>query len=64
MAKLENHIVDTWFIAKNENNTVIHYGLCEVGQVTETGQPILETYENESDWLNRLGELEIFINIE
>ena len=51
--------IDTWFIAKNEDNSVIHYGYCPANTELDTGQPIVEEYDNEADWLVRLTELGI-----
>lgn len=49
---------DTWFIAHN-NVDVFHYGFAEIGKALDTGQPILEEFDNEVDWLDRLSELNI-----
>lgn len=50
---------DTWFIAHNEELTVIHYGFCPKGTALDSGQPIIEEFDNEADWLIRLAELGI-----
>ena len=31
---------DTWFIAHNEDLSVIHYGFCPNGTALDSGQPI------------------------
>lgn len=46
-----------WWIAKSEDDSVIHYGTVDESNVVETGQPILESYDNENDWLIRLQQL-------
>jgi len=50
---------DTWFIARNEDLTIIHYGFAPKGTDIDTGQPIVEEFDNEADWLARLLELNI-----
>jgi hypothetical protein len=36
---------DTWFIAHNEDLSVIHYGFCPKGTALDSGQPIIEEFE-------------------
>lgn len=48
----------TWYIAHNNADTV-HYGLCEKGTNLDTGQPELEKFYNESEWLERLKDFNI-----
>lgn len=50
---------DTWFICRNEDNTIIHYLFNEANHEIATGQPIVEEYDNEADWIERLKELGI-----
>ena len=50
---------DTWYIAHNEDLTIIHYGFCPEGTALDSGQPIIEEFDNEADWLIRLDELGI-----
>lgn len=61
--KLKNMIetpnIDMWFICRNEDNTVIHYFFNPANNQVGTGQPIVEEYTNEADWLIRLAELGI-----
>ena len=49
--------IDMWFICRNEDLTVIHYFFNPANNEMDTGQPIVEEYDNESDWLIRLAEL-------
>jgi len=51
--------IDMWFICRNEDLTVIHYFFNPANNEMDTGQPIVEEYDNESDWLIRLAELGI-----
>ena len=51
--------IDMWFICRNEDLTVIHYFFNPANNEMDTGQPIVEEYTNESDWLIRLKELGI-----
>ena len=50
---------DMWFICRNEDLTVIHYFFNPANNEMDTGQPIVEEYDNEADWLERLKELGI-----
>lgn len=56
---IETPNIDTWFICRNEDNTVIHYFFNPANNQIGTGQPIVEEYTNEADWLERLKELGI-----
>ena len=51
--------IDTWFICGNEDLSVIHYFFHKANHEIATGQPIVEEYDNEADWLERLKELGI-----
>lgn len=53
--------IDTWFIARNEGNTIIHHGFAGVGTDLSPGQPIVETFSTEEEWRNRLIELNIIL---
>ena len=52
MKEIKGQTVRTWYII-NINNC----GYIEVGQVLTTGQDNLETFTNEDDYYNRLGDL-------
>lgn len=56
---IETPNIDTWFICRNEDNTVIHYFFNPANNQIGTGQLIVEEYTNEADWLARLKELGI-----
>ena len=51
--------IDMWFICRNEDLTVIHYFFNPANNEMNTGQPIVEEFTNEADWLERLKELGI-----
>lgn len=51
--------IDMWFICRNEDLTVIHYFFNPANNEMDTGQPIVEEFTNEADWLARLKELGI-----
>ena len=56
---IRNEITTKWWIAYNEDKSVVHNGVTEVGSETSFGQPLCETFNNEQDYLNRLIELNI-----
>ena len=56
---IETPNIDMWFICRNEDLTVIHYFFNPANNEMDTGQPIVEEYTNEADWLERLKELGI-----
>ena len=50
---------DIWFIAHNADYSVIHYGFVYKDKELDSGQPIIEEFDNEAAWLIRLTELGI-----
>jgi len=48
---------DTWFIARNSDNTVIHSGFAEMGTRVDTGLEFLEQFDNEKGFNDRLAEI-------
>jgi hypothetical protein len=52
---------DTWFIAHNGED-IFHVGMSEKGTALDSGQPYLETFDNEQEWKARCEELEITEN--
>ena len=50
---------DTWMIALNNDASLIYYDFINAGNGFANGQPIIEEYDNEADWLIRLKELGI-----
>lgn len=59
MQELKDQITETWWIAHNDDYSVIHYGSVEVGQIVTTGQPILDTYSTKDAWKTILAEYNI-----
>ena len=54
MIEIKNHLVDTWWIIKKNDNSVIHYGITPVGLVTQSGLDEKETFTEELIWANTL----------
>ena len=50
---------ETWFIARNEDLTIIHYGYAPANTEIDSGQPVIEEFDNVDNWLVRLKELNI-----
>ena len=38
---------------------IVHYAQVEDGQTFDSGQPIIEEFDNETEWIERLNELGI-----
>lgn len=51
--------IDMWFICRNEDLSVIHYFFNKANNQIGTGQPIVEEFISEEDWIKRLLELGI-----
>lgn len=54
MIEIKNHLVDTWWIIKKSDNSVIHHGITPVGLVTQSGLDEKETFSEELVWANTL----------
>lgn len=54
MVEIKNHLVDTWWIIKKRDNSVIHHGITPVGLVTQSGLDEKETFTEELIWANTL----------
>jgi len=50
---------DTWMIALNNDASLIYYDFINAGNGFGNGQPIIEEYDNEADWIIRSKELGI-----
>lgn len=48
----------TYYIAHNEKD-IFHYGFYEEDESFETGQPIVETFDDKEKWIERMNELKI-----
>lgn len=53
---------ETWYIATNGD--IYHYGHCPKGTQLSTGLPTVEEFDNESEYLDRLIELDIKVDEE
>ncbi len=50
-----------WWITKSVDDVIIHYGILESEMLLQSGLATLETFDNETEWLQALGELNINI---
>jgi hypothetical protein len=50
---------DTWFIGHDPDFEIVHYSFVETGTRLDSGQEIIELFDNEQDWTNRLLEIGI-----
>lgn len=57
--EIKDHTEDTYWIARSDDNSIIHYGLLKVDNVMNSGQDVLETFLSKSDCNTRLLELGI-----
>ena len=58
---ITNETTTKWWVAYNEDKSVIHNGVTEIGMETISGQPLYEIFDTEGDYLIRLAELNITI---
>ena len=54
MVEIKGHLVDTWWIIKKNDNSVIHYGMTSVGLVTRSGLDTKQEFTDELTWANEL----------
>ena len=59
---IRNEVTAKWWVAYNEDKSVVHYGKTEVGYETVSGQPLYEIFDTELAYNNRLVELNIKID--
>jgi hypothetical protein len=52
---------DTWFIGHDPDFEIVHYSFVETGTRLDSGQEIIELFDNEQDWTNRLLEIGIIL---
>lgn len=50
-----------WWITRSIDDSIILYGLLEIGQVLDSGQEVLEIFLTEEEWVIRLAELGVII---
>jgi hypothetical protein len=62
MIEIKGHLVDTWWIIKKRDNSVIHHGLTPVGLVTQSGLDVKEEFTDELIWANELLKYSITAN--
>ena len=43
-----------WWIVYNEDKSIVHYGMTEPPQETETGLPLSQVFDDEQTWLDVL----------
>ena len=55
---------ETYWVAYNDDLSVIHHGTLVVGQSLKTGQPNLFKTTVKTKWLNKLAEFGVTIEIE
>ncbi len=53
---INNTGVERYYIAHN-NNDVVHYSRVCAGCEFSTGQPFIEEFDNEAEWIARINEL-------
>lgn len=57
MTTINHPSTPVWFVARNEDATIVHYGrVCPLTRM-DTAQPIVEQYDSEDDMKARLTEL-------
>ncbi len=54
MKSIINPEKTTYFICRDENETITAYGSVETHQTMNTGQPTVQTYLEKSEWENEL----------
>ena len=59
MIVIKGHTENTWWIFKNNDNSVIRHGYTPLGSTTQSGLSNSETFINEIDWANRLLDFNI-----
>lgn len=57
MVSIKNTQIKTFYIVRSIDNSIIHSGELEIGQSMESGQQILEVFETEKEFNDRLIEL-------
>lgn len=54
MVEIKGHLVDTWWIIKKNDNSVIHHGMTSVGLETKSGLDTKQEFTDELTWANEL----------
>jgi hypothetical protein len=50
----KEELTDKWWICYNEDKSIVHQGITEAPQQTETGLPLFQVFDNEDSWLSVL----------
>jgi hypothetical protein len=61
MTTIDHPSSPVWFVARNEDSTIVHYGRVCPQTRMDTSQPIVEQYATEIEMLARLAELGVTI---
>lgn len=54
----------TYYILRNKDFSVIHFGSVNVGQSLSSGQEILEEFTDKNSLIDRLNEMNVVFNID
>lgn len=54
MVEIKGHLVDTWWIIKKNDNSVIYHGMTSVGLETKSGLDTKQEFTDELTWANEL----------
>lgn len=57
-------LTDTWFIGRAVDNQIIHHGFCQAGTRLDSGQEIIELFNDENSYTEKLIELGIDLESE
>ncbi|MFY8169876.1 MAG: hypothetical protein ACOVK2_02035 [Candidatus Fonsibacter sp.] len=50
----KDELKDKWWVCYNEDKSIVHHGITESPQQTETGLSLFQVFDTESEWLNIL----------
>jgi hypothetical protein len=59
--KIDKKNEKLWWVITNDDESIIHYGVLEPGNVVESGQTKLKTYNTEISWANKLLTYDIIV---
>jgi hypothetical protein len=59
MIEIKGHTEHTWWVFKNNDESVIRHGYTPVGSITQSGLSNKETFTVEVEWANRLLDFNI-----
>tara|TARA_R110002126_G_scaffold116875_3_gene256501 strand:- start:1783 stop:2022 length:240 start_codon:yes stop_codon:yes gene_type:complete len=61
MVEIKGHTEDTWWVIKKSDNSIIKYGMTDVGLTTTSGLDEKETFTSELNWANKLLDYDLII---